>query len=661
MRQLMLAILGLMLLVDSAAHGVVPNLAQLEQEALLAATDNVADSVVQIRTVGGLDRVGKTLLSQGPTTGLVVSEDGYIVSSAFNFAGQPTSILVRLANGTQLAAELIARDQNRMLVLLKVDSDSSLPVPEPVPLVEMQVGQWAVALGRTFQAEQVGMSVGIVSALQRMYGRVIQSDASVSVANYGGPLVDVSGRVLGVLVPMSPQAGGGEASELAGAEYYDSGIGFAVPLEHILETLERWKRGEDLLSGKLGIGMLRGDAHIVQPKITSVWPKSPAAEAGWKPDDLITAIDGLKVATQAQLRFQIVPRYAGDTVSVSLLRGEEELQTNVTLTGKLAPYRHAFLGILPTRAERSEESDGAIVRAVWKDGPAEKAGVEAGDVITKINDTPVKKTLDALGAIAKLHPEQSIALDVTRGDAEQTLTATLSTSPEQLLPSWTLNAGEIAGDTPPRGDVPELKQIKLPEFSRVAGYFAPNADQSFRPGLLIWLGDGVPENNQALVDAWQADCMRDGLVLLVAPPEEDSAWKADDLPYLSQLTRAATRRLGIDRRRLVIAGKGKSGQLAYALAFKKRSAFRGVVGIDAPLPRTLKLASTTPSRRLAVLSIESKNSNFAPLIRRDVKQLREAGYPTISLQRPVTNVVSAVIEETTRDSIARWVDSLDSY
>ena len=93
----------------------------------------------------------------------------------------------------------------------------------------MRVGQWAIAVGRTFESDRTNMAVGILSALDRIWGKAIQTDAAVSPNNYGGPLVDIQGRVLGVLVPLSPEA----TDEVAGVDWYDSGIGFAIPAEHI--------------------------------------------------------------------------------------------------------------------------------------------------------------------------------------------------------------------------------------------------------------------------------------------------------------------------------------------------------------------------------------------------------------------------------------------
>ncbi len=169
----------------------------------------------------------------------------------FNFIQQPSSILVTLPDGQRQPATIVARDQSRMLVLLKVATETPLPVPVAVPRNEMQVGQWTVAVGRALSAQEINLSVGILSALDRIWGRAIQTDAKVSPSNYGGPLVDLRGRVLGILVPLAPE----ERTEVAGAEWYDSGIGFAVPLVDLQQRLDQLRSGTDLAPGILGIGL----------------------------------------------------------------------------------------------------------------------------------------------------------------------------------------------------------------------------------------------------------------------------------------------------------------------------------------------------------------------------------------------------------------------
>src|SRR5690606_9400360 len=192
------------------------------------------------------------------------------------------------------SAKVIAKDHSRMLVLLKVNTESQLPTPAPVPAKEMRVGQWSIALGRTFAGDMPNVSVGIVSALDRIFGRALQTDAKISPNNYGGPLIDLRGRVYGVLVPMSPQA----SSELAGIEWYDGGIGFAVPLENILDQLPKLKAGEDLHRGLLGITMKPGDPYVQPAVISSARAKSPAREAGFQPGDKIIEVAGRKIASQ---------------------------------------------------------------------------------------------------------------------------------------------------------------------------------------------------------------------------------------------------------------------------------------------------------------------------------------------------------------------------
>jgi len=657
-------ILALSALFAVTARVTAADIALLEQEAFREAIAAVADSVVQVRTVGGLDRVGKTLIAQGPTTGLIVSPNGYIVSSAFNFAQQPTSILVRLPDGTQASAKLIARDKNRMLALLKVEIDELLPVPVAVPQAEIEVGQWAIALGRTFRADRVGVSTGIISGLNRMYGRVLQTDASISVANYGGPLVDLRGRVFGILVPMSPQSG--DENELAGAEYYDSGIGFAVPLEHVFELLPRWQQSEDLLPGKLGIGMVAGSAHLQPPKITTVWPNSPAALAGWQPDDLITEINGVAVATQAQLRFQVIPRYAGETLHVSLQRGDQTLESSITLAGELEPFQHAFLGVLPARTNSGKNEAGLLVRSVWPESPAALAGLQAEDRLLKIEQAELTKLEDALKEIGRLHPGESVELTVFRHEKELTLSANLTTLPEEILAASDLPIADTqqenkAAELQPLNAHPVLELMKLPTFSQEAKFYAPKLGENERSGLLVWLGSGKKQHDAQLLASWQETCQRTQTVLLIATPQEESRWTTEDLKFLERLVSKASKRFASDPERVSIGGSGKAGQLALALALSKPNTFSGAIGIDAPLPRTFKIPDNNPNRRIATLTVESRNSSFAPLIRRDLQRLREARYPASWLQRPPTGDVEAKLDNATQSQIARWLDTLDRF
>ena len=121
------------------------------------------------------------------------------------------------------------------------------------------------------RATAPNLAVGILSALDRIWGKAIQTDAAVSPNNYGGPLVDIRGRVLGVLVPLSPEAD----DEMAGVEWYDSGIGFAVPLEHIQKVLPRLKKGEDLYPGLAGISLKGPNLYTGEPMIAACRRNAP--------------------------------------------------------------------------------------------------------------------------------------------------------------------------------------------------------------------------------------------------------------------------------------------------------------------------------------------------------------------------------------------------
>ncbi|MCA9056546.1 MAG: trypsin-like peptidase domain-containing protein, partial [Planctomycetaceae bacterium] len=246
----------------ASAQGLEAN----EEQAFKAAAALAEPSIVRIDTVGGLDLVGDVLTGTGPTTGVVVSREGDIITSSFNFVAQPAGIIVTLPDGRRFPAEVVAADSSRRLTLLHIDvSGEAVPIIplRPVPRQELRVGQWAIALGRTYDSAFPNLSVGILSAINRVWGRAVQTDAKISPANYGGPLVDLDGRGIGILVPLSPQ----KTDETAGVEWYDGGIGFAIPLEDVYAVLGRLKAGEELKPGLMGVsfpdqGVLAGEAKV---------------------------------------------------------------------------------------------------------------------------------------------------------------------------------------------------------------------------------------------------------------------------------------------------------------------------------------------------------------------------------------------------------------
>lgn len=306
-------------------------------DVLRAATRRVAPSVVRIETIGGTQPASDTrgptfLVADGPTTGLIWSADGLILTSSFNFVRDPSVITVVLADGRRFVAELLGRDEIRRLAMLEIDADD-LPVPKWVEGSKIRVGQSAIGLGRGFGPLSDAMNqvtggctitAGIISGLGRMSRLVIQTDAQLSPVNFGGPLIDVRGRVLGLCVPIGLDAG-----QLSGVEWYDSGIGFAVPREQVERAASELALGRNIRRGILGVGIAQSipGATIV----AGCGDPSPALRAGIQPGDQIVAIDDDPVTTLASLRRVLRPRSAGTRVMVHIMRQGRPLELPVRL------------------------------------------------------------------------------------------------------------------------------------------------------------------------------------------------------------------------------------------------------------------------------------------------------------------------------------------
>jgi len=153
--------------------------------------------------------------------------------------------------------------------------------------------------------------MGIISAKNRVGGRAIQTDANISPANYGGPLVDIQGRLIGICVPMNPQS----QAVAAGVEWYDSGIGFAVPVDDFAKIIERLKDGQRILPAFVGIET--GPVDGPGMRVNGVVEGSAADQAGLVKGDVLLAIDDEPINDMLRFR-QVLNRFeAGQEILVS--------------------------------------------------------------------------------------------------------------------------------------------------------------------------------------------------------------------------------------------------------------------------------------------------------------------------------------------------------
>lgn len=255
----------------------------------------------------------------GRTTGVVLTADGWILVSRFALALDPTTVLITVPGRGTFHAVRAGEDTSRGIALVKIDADH-LPVPEFVHPDEVEVGQWAFALGRTFATDEPTVHLGIVSAKHRLFGRALQVDAYTSPANYGGPVVDLRGRVLGIAVPLSP------SGRNAGVEWYDSGIGFASTIADIEPLLARMQQGQVLQRGWLGVQL---ESAWLGPgaKIAGTPPDSPAKKAGLGKGDVITRVDGTAVRNGPHFQMLVSSRLGGDMVTLEVRRNGGEVAT----------------------------------------------------------------------------------------------------------------------------------------------------------------------------------------------------------------------------------------------------------------------------------------------------------------------------------------------
>ncbi|MFG0254000.1 MAG: trypsin-like peptidase domain-containing protein, partial [Rhodopirellula sp. JB053] len=193
-------------------------------ERVRGVTDEVLPSVVGIEVIGVLQSDGE-VRQDAPTSGIIIDGDGHILASSWVTRGPSASIIVSLGSGERFPARVVAEDEHRELVLLKIDPQNvrlqpiTIPDPEVASDSYPAIGSTTVAVARYGEKNVPMVSTGVLSAVDRLDGTAVQSDVRISPVFYGGPLLDLRGNVLGVLIPAVGENGADDPTE-----WYDSGI-----------------------------------------------------------------------------------------------------------------------------------------------------------------------------------------------------------------------------------------------------------------------------------------------------------------------------------------------------------------------------------------------------------------------------------------------------
>lgn len=361
--------------------------------------------------------------AQSEGSGFIIQSGGYILTNNHVVASAST-ITVRLKDGRQFPAKLVGSDEKTDIAVIKIAA-VDLPTAELADSDAVRVGEIACAIGVPYNLDY-SFTTGVVSAKGRSrlyvndnddYEDYLQTDASINPGNSGGPLVNLDGRVIG----MNTLIHG-----------LNRGLGFSIP-SNMLRTI-----GDQLIQAGHVVRSYIG-VRIESPEkseekyggvfsevkkgviVKTVLPESPAMKSNaLQPADVILDVDGIAVSTEADLTKQILSKKVGSTVQMTVLRRRKTFKVSVTTEELPAPIpllepQVAAAGDDPGLEERRKEkaaqsfglqlqdltrelaatmqvrpATGVIVISVLDESLAAKAGLVAKDVITTVDDRPIK-------------------------------------------------------------------------------------------------------------------------------------------------------------------------------------------------------------------------------------------------------------------------------
>ncbi len=360
-------------------------------------------------------------------SGFIIDRQGYIVTNNHVIEGAD-EIKVRLANEKEFDAEIVGRDPNTDLALIRIKGASDLTPLNLGDSDKLTVGSWVVAIGSPFGLEQT-VTAGIVSAKGRALGSgpyddFIQTDASINPGNSGGPLLNMNGEVVGINTAIVANG---------------QGIGFAIPVNMAQGIVNQLQAHGSVTRGWLGVSIqdlspeLAEYYGIKEKKgvlVAQVFEGDPADKAGIKAKDVIIEVDGKPVNSSRELVATVASIPVGKKTTVTLLRDGKEKTVNVEIakrddSGPLAQRKSEDserLGIriaeaTPEMAKRfghSETEKGVLVVGVEPGSKADEAGVRQGDLVKEVNRKPVTTVSELRAEVEK---DDNVQLLVKRPNA----------------------------------------------------------------------------------------------------------------------------------------------------------------------------------------------------------------------------------------------------
>jgi serine protease Do len=332
-------------------------------------------------------------------SGVIVSQDGYIVTNNHVVDGADKIVVSLVGDKKEYEAKLIGKDKKSDLAVIKIDA-KDLNAVTFYDSDKVKVGDIVFALGNPFGLSET-ITQGIVSATRRSgvgiveYEDFIQTDASINPGNSGGALVNSAGHLIGINSAILLKSGG------------NVGIGFAIPSNMVTTIATQLIENGKYTRAYLGVNISdvsKDMSSFYNNKygalITGVEENTPAAKAGLKRGDLIIGIDGINIESASELKNTIGSYQPNKTIKVKYLRNNKIKTTKVKLDSldKALINSNQNVSYKGIEVIDTNEGEGVLVSKIDPNSKASMTGIVKGDIIIQIENTEIKSIKDFIKA-----------------------------------------------------------------------------------------------------------------------------------------------------------------------------------------------------------------------------------------------------------------------